>query len=64
MQLAQYLMCVATRHEQAKYEHIEELQEYRLRVKQSTPRSRKTFTLTYADETALPRNGRQVWSGI
>ncbi len=53
MQLAQYLMCVATRHEQAKYEHIEELQEYRLRVKQSTPRSRKTFTLTYADETAL-----------
>lgn len=30
MQLAQYLICVATRHEQAKYEHEEEIKKLQL----------------------------------
>ena len=51
MQLVQYLMCVATRHEQAKYDHVEELQELRLRSK--TSKSSRRFHLTYPDETAL-----------
>lgn len=50
MQLAQYLMCVATRHEQAKDEHEEELKELWLRQKR---KSRQSFTLTYEDEAAM-----------
>ena len=49
MQLVQYLMCVATRHEQAKLEHEEELH-----VRQKQSRSgRPRFTLTYQNEIAL-----------
>jgi len=50
MQLASYLLCVATRHEYAKDEHEEELKEYWLRQKK---KNRQSFTLTYEDEIAL-----------
>jgi hypothetical protein len=50
MQLAQYLICVATRHEKAKSEHEEELKVLRLRGKKSTWRN---LPLTYKDEAAL-----------
>ena len=52
MQFVQYLICIATRHEQAKAEHQEELQELHLRQKQSRS-GRPRFTLTFQDETAL-----------
>lgn len=52
MQLVQYLMCVATRHEQTKNEHEEELKELCLRVTKSKS-GRQSFTLTYEDELEL-----------
>jgi AAA+ superfamily predicted ATPase len=52
MQLAQYLMCVATRHEQAKDEHVDEIKELWLREKKNKS-GRRSFTLTYEDENEL-----------
>lgn len=52
MQLMQYLICVATRHEQAKEVHEDELSELRSRENKKNS-SRKSFTLTYEDEAAL-----------
>ena len=51
MQLAQYLLCVATRHEQAKDEHVEELNELRLTERKKS--RRRNFTMTYEDEAVL-----------
>jgi len=51
MQLAQYLLCVATRHKQGKDEHEEELQEaWR---KQKSRKGGRSVELTFADEIAL-----------
>ncbi|OGU05545.1 MAG: hypothetical protein A2075_23935 [Geobacteraceae bacterium GWC2_58_44] len=52
MQLIQYLMCVATRHEQAISDHAEEIKELLLREKRSKS-GRQAFRLTYIDEAAL-----------
>lgn len=52
MQLMQYLICVATRHEQAKFVHENELRELRSREGKKNG-SRKSFTLTYEDEATL-----------
>jgi hypothetical protein len=52
MELLQYLICVASRHERAKREHEEELAELRLRGRRITSDQRKV-TLTYADEVVL-----------
>lgn len=52
MQLMQYLICVATRHEQAKEEHENELRELQFRERKKHG-SRKSFTPTYEDEAAL-----------
>jgi hypothetical protein len=50
MQLAQYLMCIANRHELAKAEHEQELKEMRLKKK---GKGKSSSVLTYKDETAL-----------
>lgn len=50
MQLAQYLMCIANRHERAKAEHEQELCKMRLKKKKSKGQS---SILTYKDETAM-----------
>lgn len=50
MKLAQYLMCVATRHELARDEHQDEQRELRMRVKRSDTGG---FVLTYKDEDEL-----------
>ena len=52
MELVQYLMCVATRHEHTKDEHEEEIKELNLRQKKNLS-GRTSFTLTYDDELAL-----------
>jgi len=52
MELVEYLMCVATRHERAKDEHEEEIKELNLRQKKNVS-GRTSFTLTYGDELAL-----------
>lgn len=52
MELGQYLMCVATRHQQAKDEHEEEQKEIRVRTKAGKGR-RSAPVLTYEDEAAL-----------
>jgi len=52
MELVEYLMCVATRHERAKDEHEEEIKELNLRQKKNMS-GRTSFTLTYDDELAL-----------
>jgi AAA+ superfamily predicted ATPase len=52
MQLAQYLICVATRHEKAKIEHEEELKVLRLMGKKSKSTWR-SLPLTYKDEAGL-----------
>jgi hypothetical protein len=52
MELPQFLLILATRHEQAKDEHEEEIKELWLRKKKNTS-SRKSFTLTYDDELVL-----------
>jgi len=51
MQLAQFLMCVATRHERAKDAHEEEAKELLKREKNKG--GRRSCTLTYDDESAL-----------
>ena len=51
MQLIQYLMCVATRHEQAIDEHANEIKELLLRERSKG--SRRGITLTYTDEAEL-----------
>lgn len=51
MELVQYLICVATRHERAKRDHEEELAE--LRYEKKRARSQRKITLTYEDEVAL-----------
>lgn len=52
MELVQFLMTVATRHERAKDEHEEEIKELNLRQKKNLS-GRTSFTLTYDDELAL-----------
>lgn len=52
MQLAQYLICVSARHEEAKDTHQEELKELWMTRKKGKARSR-TFKLTYDDELKL-----------
>ena len=52
MQLPQYLMCVAARHDQAKDEHENELRDQKY-LNKKNKRDRKWFTLTYEDEAAL-----------
>lgn len=52
MELVQYLICVASRHERAKRDHEEELAEHRQRKKRNNGSQRKV-TLTYADEMAM-----------
>lgn len=52
MQLAQYLMCVATRHEQAKDEHELELTEQRLMGKRNKA-GQRGFRLTHNDEVVM-----------
>lgn len=52
MQLIEYLLCVATRHELAKDEHEEELKERSYILKKRTP-GRRSFKMTYEDEAAL-----------
>ncbi|MBJ6799722.1 ATP-binding protein [Geomonas propionica] len=51
MELGNYLMCVATRHQQAKEEHDDEQREIRARARSG--RGRRALVLTYDDETAL-----------
>jgi hypothetical protein len=52
MQLAQYLICIATRHEQAKEIHEQELRE--LRISQKKKKNGKSgITMTYANENTL-----------
>lgn len=51
MHLAEYLLRIAARHEQAKEEHEEELKE--LRLQQRKGGRRRSFTLTHEDEIAL-----------
>ena len=50
MQLVQYFMCVATRHEQAKDYHVEELKKI---CRKKRKNELQKFTLTFEDETAL-----------
>ncbi|WP_136515935.1 ATP-binding protein [Geomonas edaphica] len=50
MELVQYLICVASRHEQAKENHEEEMKELWVRQKK---KSRQKFVPTYDDESAL-----------
>ena len=50
MELPQYLLSVATRHELAKDEHQEEIKEFWLRKKKN---NRTNFKLTYEDELKL-----------
>jgi len=52
MQLVQYLMCIATRHEVAKDEHEEELKELLSKMKKSKT-GLTNFSLTYEDELAM-----------
>ncbi|MBV5328224.1 MAG: ATP-binding protein [Chlorobium sp.] len=52
MELVQFLMAVATRHEREKDEHEEEIKELNLRHKKNLS-GRTSFTLTYDDELAL-----------
>ncbi|ABK99492.1 ATP-binding protein [Pelobacter propionicus] len=52
MELANYLLTVATRHARAVDAHEEEMKELRLREKRSKS-GRHNFSLTYDDETAL-----------
>lgn len=54
MELVQFLMCVANRHERAKDEHEEELSDYWVRKKLSKT-GRLKLKLTYQDEAALLR---------
>lgn len=52
MKLLEFLICVATRHEQAKDEHEEELKEFWQRQKRKRG-GRQSFTMTYDDEAEL-----------
>lgn len=52
MELVQFLMAVATRHERGKDDHEEEIKELNLRQKKNMS-GRTSFTLTYDDELAL-----------
>lgn len=52
MELVQFLMAVATRHEREKDDHEEEIKELNLRQKKNLS-GRTSFTLTYDDELAL-----------
>ena len=52
MELVQFLMAVATRHEREKDDHEEEIRELNLRQKKNIS-GRTSFTLTYDDELAL-----------
>lgn len=52
MELVQFLMAVATRHEREKDDHEEEIKELNLRQKKNIS-GRTSFTLTYDDEFAL-----------
>ena len=51
MELVQYLICVATRHERAKRDHEDELAELRFEKKHT--RGQRNITLTYEDDAAL-----------
>jgi len=52
MQLIQYFMCIATRHQNAKHEHQEEIEKL-LHQKKKHKHNRQGSTLTYADEMAM-----------
>jgi len=52
MELIQFLMAVATRHEREKDDHEEEIKELNLRQKKNLS-GRTSFSLTYDDELAL-----------
>jgi hypothetical protein len=52
MEIVQFLMAVATRHEREKDDHEEEIKELNLRQKKNLS-GRTSFTLTYDDELAL-----------
>ena len=52
MQLVQYFVCIATRHETAKFEHIEEIK--RLWLKKNRGKiKRSELTLTHSDESVM-----------
>lgn len=51
MQLAQYLMCIANRHEKAKAVHEQEM--YKMRLKKKMSEGQRKSTLTYEDEAAM-----------
>ena len=54
MQLIQYLICIASQHEQAKNEHEEDLKEFRRAKKNKKGKpQQQSYTLTYKDEEAL-----------
>jgi hypothetical protein len=51
MHLVHYLICVATQHELAKTDHVQEWNRFRFKLKKKKPS--KSFSITYVDETEL-----------
>ena len=54
MQLVQYFICIATRHEQAKYNFEEEIRELQAKFKKNKHKySKRIYTLPFDNETTL-----------